>query len=92
MTTYVPFNPSLTGIPPWTGQFTLDGTSYQGIVTWNIYSQRFYLSLAQQNQAPVWYGPLIGSPLDADILLAPGVFSASTILYRVDTGNFETVP
>ena len=92
MTTYVPLAISPNAAPPWTGQFTLDGQSYQGILWWNFYAQRFYLSLAQQNQAPVWYGPLIGSPLDADIYLAPGVFQTSTILYRADSGNFEVNP
>lgn len=92
MTTYVPLTISPSAAPPWIGQFTLDGTSYQGILWWNFYAQRYYLSLAQQNQAPVWYGPLIGSPLDFDIYLAPGVFQTSTILYRDDSGQFEINP
>jgi hypothetical protein len=92
MTTYVPFAPINNATPPWSGQFVLDGQAYQAIATWNFYAQRFYLSLAQQNQAPVWYGPIIGSPLDTDIYLAPNVFQTSTLLYRADTGNFEVNP
>lgn len=92
MTTYVPLQIVQNASPPWNGQFTLDGQAYQGIVTWNFAAQRFYLSLAQQNQAPVWYGPLVGSPLNFNIYLAPGIFQNSTILYRSDTGNFEVNP
>ena len=92
MTTYVRLNLVPNASPPWKGQFTLYGQAYQGIVTWNFAAQRYYMSLAQNQQPPVWYGPLIGSPLDFDILLAPGVFQNSTILYRADTGNFEVNP
>lgn len=92
MTTYVRLNLVPNASPPWKGQFTLDGQAYQGIVTWNFAAQRHYMSLAQNQQPPVWYGPLIVSPLDFDILLAPGVFQDSTILYRADTGNFEVNP
>ncbi len=92
MTTYVKLNLVPGATPPWKGQFTLDGQAYQGIVVWNFAAQRYYISLAQNNQPPVWYGPLIGSPLDFNIYLAPGVFSTSTLLYRADTGNFEVNP
>ena len=92
MTTYVPLQIVANASPPWKGQFTLDGAAYQGVVTWNVAAQRWYFSLAQQNQSPTWYGPLIGSPLDADIYLAPNIFQTSTILFRSDTGNFEVNP
>lgn len=92
MTTYVALQLVPGASPPWKGQFTLDGQAYQGIVTWNFAAQRYYMSLAQNNQPPVWYGPLIGSPSGFDIYLAPGVFQTSTILYRADTGNFEVNP
>ncbi|MGC9216169.1 phage baseplate plug family protein [Acidithiobacillus sp.] len=91
MTTYIAFAPKSTGIP-WTANLTLDGQAYKARAAWNIVGQRWYLSLADASGTVVWYGPIIGSPMDYDILLAPGVFSASTLLYRADTGNFETVP
>jgi len=90
VTTYVPFSPSLTAVPPWTAQLTLDGLPYQAVAAWNIAGQRWYLSLTDSNANVVWYGPLIGSPLSSDIQLAPGIFSASTLVYRVSTGNIET--
>ncbi len=92
MTTYIPFTPSLSASPPFRTQVTLDGEAYQLTALWNFAAQRWYASLAQQNQSPIWYGPLIGSPLGFDILLAPGVFTQSTILYRADTNNFEVAP
>ena len=92
MTTYIPFTPNLKAAPPWQGQFVLDGETYLGTVTWNFFGQRFYISFAKQNQPPVAYVPLVGSPLDADIPLAPWAFSQSTVLYRSDTGNFEVAP
>jgi hypothetical protein len=61
-------------------------------VTWNLYAQRWYLTLTDQAGNLLWSGAMVGSPLTSAIYLAPGVFSASTILYRADTGNFETVP
>ncbi len=91
MTTYVAFSPQTSGIP-WTGLFTLDGNSYKATANWNIAGQRWWLTLADSSGTPVWYGPIIGSPMDFDILLAPGIFTTSTLLYRTDTGNFETVP
>ena len=91
MTTYVEFAPTTTGVP-WVGQFTLDGQPYKAQAAWNLYGQRWYLSLTDGSGNVAWYGPLIGSPLDADILLAPGVFTTSTLLYRADAGNFEVNP
>ncbi len=92
MTTYVPFVPSNNATPPFTANVVLDGKAYQLKAVWNFAAQRWYISLAQQNQSPVWYGPLLGSPLNSNIYLAPSVFQNSTILYRTDTGNFEINP
>ena len=47
MTTYVPLQIGANASPPWKGQFTLDGAAYQGVVTWNVAAQRWYLSLPQ---------------------------------------------
>jgi hypothetical protein len=92
MTTIVAFTPNNTNSPPFSTVFTLDGTSYNAAVTWNIAGQRWYLTLTNQAGTVIWNGALIGSPLDYDILLAPGVFKTSTLLYREDSGNFEVTP
>lgn len=90
--TQIPFIPNNQNSPPFSTLFTLDGTSYNGSVTWNIAGQRWYLTLTDQAGTVIWNGALIGSPLDYDILLAPGIFTTSTLLYREDTGNFEVLP
>ena len=92
MTTLVAFAPNNQLAPPFSAIFTLDGTAYSGSVTWNVYAQRWYFTLTNQGGTVIWNGPLIGSPLTADIYLAPGIFETSTILYREDTGNFEQNP
>lgn len=92
MTTLVAFQPNNQLAPPFSSVFTLDGTVYNGAVTWNVYAQRWYFTLTDQAGTVIWNGPLIGSPLDSDIQLAPGIFTSSAILYREDTGNFEVSP
>ena len=87
--TLIPFIPSNSSSPPFQATVTLDGSSYSLAATWNIAGQRWYVTLTDLNGNMVWSGALIGSPLTADILLAPGIFSTSTLLYREDTGNFE---
>jgi len=92
MTTLVAFNPSNNSTPPFSVTVTLDSTSYQLIATWNLAGQRWYVQLQDQSGNVAWMGPLIGSPLGSDIYLALGIFQASTLLYRADTGNFEIDP
>ncbi len=90
--TIIPLTINNNLAPPFSTLFTLDGNQYNGAVTWNLYAQRWYLTLTGPNNALVWNGPLIGSPLTADIYLASGIFQTSTLLYREDTGNFEQNP
>lgn len=90
--TLLPFSPSNNTSPPFQALFTLDGASVLGTVTWNFYAQRWYLALSDQAGNRLWEGPLIGSPLNSDIPLAPGIFNTSTLIYRADTGNFEVTP
>ena len=89
--TVIPFQPANTS-PPFQTVVTLDGAQYALAVTWNVYGQRWYVTLTDDNGNIVWNGAMIGSPLVSDILLAPGIFTASTILFREDTGNFEVNP
>jgi hypothetical protein len=92
MSTLIPFSPNNNASPPFSTSVTMDGTSYTLSAIWNISGQRWYASLTDQSGNNTWTGALIGSPLNYDILLAPGVFSTSTLLYRADTGNFEVSP
>ena len=92
MTTLIPFQPNNSASPPFSVTVTLDSTSYQLVVTWNLAGQRWYASLQDQSGNTVWMGALIGSPLNSNIYLALGIFTTSTLLYRADTGNFEITP
>ena len=92
MTTYVVFQPNAQTAPPFSATFVLDGQTYNGAATWNVYGQRWYFTLTDQLGDTIWNGPLIGSPLTSNIQLAPEIFETSTILYREDTGNFEVTP
>lgn len=88
-TTTIAFSPSTTASPPFQAIFTLDSASYTASVTWNMAAQRWYLTLTDADGAVTWCGAMVGSPLSTDILLAPGIFTTSTLLYREDSGNFE---
>lgn len=90
MTTLTFFNPqpnqSFTFSP------ILDGITYIAICTYNIYSERYYLSIYDTSRTLILYQPLIGSPVGFDINLVYGYFKISTLIYRVSTGNFEVSP
>lgn len=60
MTTYYPFTPSQ--IAPFSFQPTLDGSQYLATVSWLLYGQRFYITVAQLNGIPVFTLPVIESP------------------------------
>jgi hypothetical protein len=90
--TTIPFSPSPTQSPPFQVPVTLDGVSYNLTAMWNFAAQRWYASLVNASGAVAWYGALVGSPLNYDIPLAPGIFTVSMILYREDSGNFEITP
>jgi hypothetical protein len=92
MTTYIAFAPSPTLTPPFQVTVTLDNVAYNLTAMWNFAAQRWYVSLTNASGSSVWYGAMVGSPLGYDILLAPGIFTTSTILYREDSGNFEITP
>lgn len=92
MTTFIPFAPSSTQTPPFQVTVTLDSASYNLTAMWNFAAQRWYVSLVNASNSVAWYGAMVGSPLNYDIPLAPGVFTTSTILYREDTGNLEISP
>jgi hypothetical protein len=90
--TLIPLTLNNALTPPFSTPLTLDGASYLGAVTWNVVGQRWYLSIIDQSGSVTWCGALVGSPLDYDIYLAPGVFQTSTLLFREDTGNIEVNP
>lgn len=92
MPTLIAFQPSATHAPPFSAIVTMDGESYNLVAMWNFYRGDWYISLTDQSGNIVVNQPLIGSPPDADIYLAPGLFTTSTLLYRVSTNQFEQNP
>lgn len=89
MTTFVAFVPSLESAPQFQALF--DGTPYNVTVTWNLFSQRYYINITDQSGNLILCIALIGSPDDYDISMTKGYF-ASTLIYRVSSGNFEISP
>jgi hypothetical protein len=56
---------------------------------WNFYRKDWYMQITDQNGTLIVNQPLIGSPTDSDINLVGGYFTATTLVYRPQTGNFE---
>ena len=90
MTTIVNFDPN----PFANFQFnpTLDGVDYIAICTWNLYGERYYLNIYNNNGTLIVTNPLIASPDDFDIDLVYGYFTTSKIVYRLSSNNIEISP
>lgn len=88
----IPFTPSDQAVPPFSTLLMLDSSSYLFSVFWNLYSQRWYFSLEDENGNLIIHGPLIGSlASEQAINLVFGLFS-STLVYQSDTGNLVVTP
>lgn len=90
--TTIPFTPNSSVAPPFSATIIMDGSPYTLVARYNFYRGDWYISLIDQSGVTVITQPLIGSPTDSDIFLAPGVFQTSTLLYRSTTQNFEQSP
>lgn len=91
MTTLIPFQPQANAAPPFQAIVALDGETCNLTCWWNVLGMWYY-TIADQDQAVLYTGALVGSPDSSDIPLAPGIFQTSTLLYRSGTGNFEVSP
>lgn len=89
MAAIIPFVPSST-TPP-TFLVTLDGAQYTVTVTWNLFGQRYYVTVTDQSGTRIISRPLIGSPSDYDISLVAPLFT-SMLVYREATNSFEVAP
>lgn len=92
MTTTISFQPNSNKTPPFSAIVTLDGSSYTLAAMWNFYRGDWYIQLINQTGQIVLNQPLISSPQGFDILLAPGLFTTSTLVFRESTGQFEINP
>lgn len=88
----VPLTLNQDASPPFQTTIVLDGQSYSLVVTWNMAGQRYYYEITNENGTLIIAAPLIGSPQNFDILLAPGMFSTSTIVFREQVNQFEIGP
>jgi hypothetical protein len=90
--TTIPFVVNNSAAPPFQAIVTLDGASYSLTTAWSMYRKGWYYTLTDQNGNVIITAPLIGSPPNATIYLAPGLFTTSTLAYRSGTNNFEVGP
>ncbi len=88
MSTMISFSPVSTS----TFQFqcTLDNNSYNVIVTWNLYGQRYYINIYDSNNGLILCVALIGSPDNYDISMTAGYFTTK-LVFRQSSGNFEVI-
>lgn len=70
---------------------TLDGVTYNAICTWNLYGQRYYVSIYDNVGTLMVSRPIIGSPDNYDIDIVKGFFT-STLVYRVSSNSFIITP
>lgn len=85
--TTVAFAPVTQGAPPFQSALTLDGATSILAAWWNVYAQRWYITLTDQSENVQWTGPLVGG-----VQLAPGVFQTSTLTYDSTAQAFTVTP
>lgn len=70
-------------------QATFDGSIYTCICTWNIFGQRYYINIYDQNRNRILILPLIASSDFYDINIIGGYFIESTMIFRGSSQTFE---
>ena len=69
---------------------TFDGDIYSVIITYNIYSERYYVNIYDTTNALIVCLPLIGSPLNYNISMTAGYFTTQ-LIYRAPNRQFEII-
>lgn len=59
--TFIDFVPSLFQAPQY--NITLDGNIYTALVTWNVYAQRYYITISALSGERIITQALVGSPI-----------------------------
>ncbi|AMH00947.1 hypothetical protein [Serratia liquefaciens] len=85
-TTFIPFKPN--GQNPFQFQAVVGGSNLFATVPYNLYSNRYYLKLDDEQGRTVVYIPLIESPDNYDINLALP-FEPGTLVFRASSRQFE---
>ena len=63
-------------------ELTLDGNSYVSTIYWNIFGQRYYISIADQYGNSIVNMPMIGSPVDTTAInMLAGYFTTTAMYY-----------
>jgi hypothetical protein len=75
---------------PFTFQPVLDGAVYTVTAPWNLFGQRYYVTVRTLQGARVCTVPLIGSPNDYDINILGGYFTA-LLVFRADQQQFQVL-
>ncbi len=70
----------------------LDGVNCVAVCTYNIYAQRYYISIYDTARTLIVINPIIASPDNYDVDLIYGYFNISTLIYRGSSNNFEVTP
>lgn len=86
----IPFNPQSN--QNFTFNPVLDGVNCVAVCTYNIYAQRYYISIYDTARTLIVINPVIASPDDYDINLIYGYFDTSTLIYRESSNVFEVTP
>ena len=87
-TTFILFKPS--SLNPFQFQATLDGSIYTVVVTWNLFGQRYYISIYNLNGVLIVSLPMVSSPPSYNISLTKGYFTTQ-LVWRGVNGQFEVI-
>jgi hypothetical protein len=90
MTTFVDFVPSV--ISPFQFRATFDGSTYNVVIVWNLYGQRYFVNVYDLSQNLIFSIGLKNSPIGYDINILWGYFETSTLVYRTPNAQFEIGP
>jgi len=80
MTTYTDFTPTTSSLFQF--QATLDGATYNIIISWSLFGRRYIVNCLSLNGSLIFTAPLIGSPIGLplqDLSWANGIATATTI-------------
>jgi len=84
------FNPSPKS--NFTFNVTMDNVKYNCICSWNMFGQRYYISMFNVNGLRIFTLPIISSPQGYNIDISGGYFQTSKLIYRASTNQFEIIP
>lgn len=87
MSTLIPFTPTANGA--FTFSPVLDGTTYNGVVTWALFGQRWFLNLYAPSGPLIVAIPLVESidPIAATLTTTRGLYTATVAPFMEEEPN-----